>query len=201
MGPLGRSTWFVRRKYCHARYSTPGLSAPQDWRGRKFRYSCVHQSVLELHSLQRCCTRLCVTQDTVNAFLFRIRPCSRKTISDRKRRTSAGHTELVALSVIWLHKNAHCTQTWEKLEAGGMALPPRRRRWHTGQNNRVTGGSTSGDRHGHSVKRAHGRQSGSGRAVMAGWAYLLAGIMTVDSLLLGLLLLHVRWPKRWKKNG
>jgi hypothetical protein len=32
--------------------------------------------------------------------------------------------------------------------------------------------------------------------MMAGWAYLMAGIMTVDSLLLGLLLLNVKWPKR-----
>ena len=37
-----------------------------------------------------------------------------------------------------------------------------------------------------------------GRAMMAGWAYLMAGIMTVDSLLLGLLLLNVKWPRRWK---
>jgi hypothetical protein len=37
--------------------------------------------------------------------------------------------------------------------------------------------------------------------MMAGWAYLMAGIMTVDSLLLGLLLMNVKWPKRWKKNG
>lgn len=36
---------------------------------------------------------------------------------------------------------------------------------------------------------------------MAGWAYLMAAIMTVDSLLLGLLLMKVKWPKRWKKNG
>lgn len=35
----------------------------------------------------------------------------------------------------------------------------------------------------------------------AGWAYLMAGIMTVDALLLGLLLMNVKWPKRWKKNG
>ena len=36
--------------------------------------------------------------------------------------------------------------------------------------------------------------------MMAGWAYLMAGIMTVDSLLLGLLLMNVKWPKRWKMN-
>jgi hypothetical protein len=32
---------------------------------------------------------------------------------------------------------------------------------------------------------------------MIGWAYLLAAVMTVDALLLGLLLLNVKWPKRW----
>jgi hypothetical protein len=37
--------------------------------------------------------------------------------------------------------------------------------------------------------------------MMVGWAYLLAAIMTLDSLLLGLLLMNIRWPKRWKKNG
>jgi hypothetical protein len=37
--------------------------------------------------------------------------------------------------------------------------------------------------------------------MMIGWAYLIAAIMTVDSLLLGLLLLHMRWPRRWKKHG
>ncbi len=34
--------------------------------------------------------------------------------------------------------------------------------------------------------------------MMIGWAYLTAAIMTVDSLLLGLLLLNVNWPKRRK---
>jgi hypothetical protein len=33
---------------------------------------------------------------------------------------------------------------------------------------------------------------------MIGWAYLLGAIMTIDSLLLGLLLLNVRWPQRRK---
>ena len=33
---------------------------------------------------------------------------------------------------------------------------------------------------------------------MAGWAYLMGGIMTVDAFLLGLLLMNVEWPKRWK---
>jgi hypothetical protein len=37
--------------------------------------------------------------------------------------------------------------------------------------------------------------------MMIGWAYLMAGIITVDALLLGLVLLNVRWPKHWKKNG
>lgn len=37
--------------------------------------------------------------------------------------------------------------------------------------------------------------------MIIGWAYLMAGIMTVDALLLGLLLLNVKWPKHWKKNG
>lgn len=37
--------------------------------------------------------------------------------------------------------------------------------------------------------------------MMIGWAYLMAAIITVDALLLGLLLLNVRWPKSWKRNG
>ena len=37
--------------------------------------------------------------------------------------------------------------------------------------------------------------------MMIGWAYLIAAIMTVDSLLLGLLLLNLRWPRSWKKHG
>ena len=65
-------------------------------------------------------------------------------------------------------------------------------------NYRVAGETTSGDRHGHSGKHAHIRPPGGGRAMMAGWAYLMAGIMTVDALLLGLLLMNVKWPKRWK---
>ena len=36
--------------------------------------------------------------------------------------------------------------------------------------------------------------------MMIGWAYLIAGIMSVDGLLLGLLLLNVKWPKHWKRN-
>jgi hypothetical protein len=36
--------------------------------------------------------------------------------------------------------------------------------------------------------------------MMVGWAYLLAAIITVDALLLGLLLMNVKWPKRWKKT-
>ncbi|MDR7085076.1 hypothetical protein J2X01_004396 [Arthrobacter ginsengisoli] len=31
--------------------------------------------------------------------------------------------------------------------------------------------------------------------MMIGWAYLMAGIMTIDGLLLGLLLLNIKWPK------
>lgn len=37
--------------------------------------------------------------------------------------------------------------------------------------------------------------------MMAGWAYLMAGIMTVDSLLLGLLLLNMKRPRFWKRKG
>ena len=37
--------------------------------------------------------------------------------------------------------------------------------------------------------------------MMIGWVYLMAAIMTIDALLLGLLLLNVKWPKRWKKNS
>lgn len=36
---------------------------------------------------------------------------------------------------------------------------------------------------------------------MIGWAYFMAAVMTIDSLLLGLLLLNVKWPKRRKKNS
>src|SRR6478735_373067 len=62
-------------------------------------------------------------------------------------------------------------------------------------------GARSGDRLGHSGTHVHFRPPDGGRAMMAGWAYLMAAIMTVDSLLLGLLLMNVKWPKRWKKNG
>jgi hypothetical protein len=33
---------------------------------------------------------------------------------------------------------------------------------------------------------------------MIGWGFLTAGIITVDALLLGMLLMNVKWPKRWK---
>jgi hypothetical protein len=32
-----------------------------------------------------------------------------------------------------------------------------------------------------------------------GWAYLIAGLMTMDSLLLALWVMNMDWPKRWKK--
>jgi hypothetical protein len=32
-----------------------------------------------------------------------------------------------------------------------------------------------------------------------GWAYLIAGLMTMDSLLLALWVINMDWPKRWKK--
>lgn len=32
-----------------------------------------------------------------------------------------------------------------------------------------------------------------------GWAYLIAGLMTMDALLLALWLMNMKWPKRWKK--
>lgn len=35
---------------------------------------------------------------------------------------------------------------------------------------------------------------------MAGWAYLIAGIMTVDAALLALILLSVKWPKLRKRR-
>lgn len=41
---------------------------------------------------------------------------------------------------------------------------------------------------------------GGEQPMMIGWAYLMAAIMTVDSLLLGLILLNVQWPKRRKKR-
>jgi len=34
--------------------------------------------------------------------------------------------------------------------------------------------------------------------MLIGWGFLFAGIITVDALLLGLLLMNVKWPKRWK---
>lgn len=37
--------------------------------------------------------------------------------------------------------------------------------------------------------------------MMIGWAYLTAAVITVDALLLGLLLLNLRWPKNWKWPG
>lgn len=41
---------------------------------------------------------------------------------------------------------------------------------------------------------------GGEQLMMIGWAYLMAAIMTVDSFLLGLLLLNLKWPERWKKH-
>jgi hypothetical protein len=37
--------------------------------------------------------------------------------------------------------------------------------------------------------------------ITIGWAYLIAAIMTIDSLMLGVLLLNMKWPKRWKRHG
>ena len=66
-------------------------------------------------------------------------------------------------------------------------------------NYRMAGGSKSGDCHGRSDPHPHFVPSAGGeQLMMIGWAYLAAAIMTVDSLLLGLLLLNVKWPKRWK---
>lgn len=42
---------------------------------------------------------------------------------------------------------------------------------------------------------------GGEQRMMIGWAYLIAALMTVDSFLLGLLLLNFKWPKHWKKKG
>jgi len=36
--------------------------------------------------------------------------------------------------------------------------------------------------------------------MMAGWAYLMGAIMTIDALLLGLLLMNVKWPKQLNKK-
>ncbi|SDP68592.1 hypothetical protein SAMN04487914_12665 [Arthrobacter sp. ok909] len=90
---------------------------------------------------------------------------------------------------------------WEKLEPGGDAVPTGATGWQTWETIERLGGSESGDRHGHSDTRTHFGPRGGDQAMMAGWAYLMAAIMTVDSLLLGLLLLNVKWPRRWKKNG
>ncbi len=65
----------------------------------------------------------------------------------------------------------------------------------------MTGGSTSGDHHGHSGRHTRYGPPDGGPAMMLGWAYLLAAVMTFDALLLGILLTNVKWPKRWKKNG
>lgn len=35
--------------------------------------------------------------------------------------------------------------------------------------------------------------------MMIGWGYLMAGLITIDALLLGLLLSTVRWPKSWRR--
>jgi hypothetical protein len=37
--------------------------------------------------------------------------------------------------------------------------------------------------------------------MIIGWAYFMAGVMTIDGLLLGLLLLNVKWPKHWNRHG
>jgi hypothetical protein len=63
----------------------------------------------------------------------------------------------------------------------------------------MAGVSKSGDCHEQSVPHPHFRLSAGGeQLMMIGWAYLAAAIMTVDSLLLGLLLMNVKWPKRRK---
>jgi hypothetical protein len=36
--------------------------------------------------------------------------------------------------------------------------------------------------------------------MMIGWSILIAAIMTFDSFMLGLLLLNMKWPKRWTKK-
>jgi len=33
-----------------------------------------------------------------------------------------------------------------------------------------------------------------------GWAYLLAGLMTMDAMLLALWLIDMDWPKHWRKK-
>jgi hypothetical protein len=35
--------------------------------------------------------------------------------------------------------------------------------------------------------------------LLIGWGYLIAGLMTVDGLLLALWLMDMDWPRRWKK--
>lgn len=68
-------------------------------------------------------------------------------------------------------------------------------------NYRVAGGSKSGDQYVHSdAPRRRRPLFGGEQPMMIGWAYLMAAIMTVDSLLLGLILLNVQWPKRRKKR-
>lgn len=35
---------------------------------------------------------------------------------------------------------------------------------------------------------------------MAGWAYLIAGLMTMDALLLALWAINEDWPRSWRKK-
>ena len=85
--------------------------------------------------------------------------------------------------------------------SASFAVPSSAPPWHTGTTIECLGDSRSGDCHGHSDAPPHfGLSAGGGQPVMIGWAYLMAAIMTIDALLLGLLLLNVKWPKRGKKN-
>ena len=76
-------------------------------------------------------------------------------------------------------------------------FPLRRRRGTLGELSSDWGDSTSGDRHGHCDAPPHFLQlvGGEQLVMMMGWAYLIALIISIDGLLLGLLLLNVKWPR------
>ena len=81
-------------------------------------------------------------------------------------------------------------------DAPALPFPLPRRRGTLGELSSDWGDSRSGDRHGHCDPPPHFlRSAGGEQPVMIGWAYLIALIISIDGLLLGLLLLNVKWPK------
>ena len=151
--------------------------------------------------MQRCCTRLGVTHDTVNAFLLRACELMQRSCSELPPGRAARVCAFGCIQRDNVAANTPLTCSLVKsLGRAAARFPPGRRGATLGELS-SDWGARSGDRHGHSGTHAHFGPAGGGHAMMAGWAYLMAGIMTVDALLLGLLLMNVKWPKRWKKNG